>query len=142
MAARSPRIGMLLVEDNPDDAELLKEFVRRTGYQVNVMVAEDGQRAIDILNQVYRQSMPEPDVILLDVNVPKKSGHAVLEEIRDRGGKSRAIVYSGSKSPEDVTKAKASGADGYLVKPMTSDEISKLISELKSIFQSLGSTPE
>ena len=77
-------IEVLLVEDDPADARLTQEILKGSDYRVNVAVAEDGEAAMAYLRQEGEySSAPRPDLVLLDLKLPKKSGEEVLEEIND-----------------------------------------------------------
>jgi DNA-binding response OmpR family regulator len=129
----NPRpIRVLVVEDNPGDARLAREYVLQTGYDVNITTVDDGQQAIDLFDPASKRS-DGPDLVLLDLNLPKRSGHHVLDHIRRQDAHLKVLIYSGSKSPEEMGKAKTNGADGYLVKPMTVDEMDAVVEELRAI---------
>jgi DNA-binding NarL/FixJ family response regulator len=76
----------------------------------------------------------------LDLNLPRRNGHEVLEFIRRHDSKIKVVIYSGSKSPDDMRKAKENKADGYLVKPMTVEEIDEVVKELRNALTSLMSS--
>ncbi len=126
-----------IVEDNPGDAELAKEYVLETGFVVKITTVDDGQQAIDLFTRVNKGSEERPDLVLLDLNLPKRSGHQVLEFIRLHDTNIKVIIYSGSKSSEDIKKAKLNKADDYLVKPMTAKEMDVVVKELRNTLASL-----
>lgn len=134
-------LRVLLIEDNPADAELAREYIKETGFCVHITTANDGQKAIDLYDVIGRRSEERPDLVLLDLNLPRRSGYEVLRSIRHRDDDVKVIIYSGSRSPEDTRRAKENQADGYLVKPMSSKEMDAVIGELRTIFRSLGRTP-
>jgi DNA-binding response OmpR family regulator len=131
---------VLLIEDILADAELAKEYIEETGYWVSIAIVDDGQKAIDYFADIENKIRERPDLVLLDLNLPRRSGHEVLEAIRRCDRTINVFIYSGSKSPEDMKMAKDNKVDGYLVKPMVSAEIDATIKELTSIFKSLGTS--
>ncbi len=127
-------VSVLLVEDNPADALLATELLRETGVPINITTVSDGQIAISTLEKLIRYQMDFPDLILLDINLPKKNGHEVLEFIeRAHLAKTYVAIYTGSSSPEDEMNAKAHGADDYIIKPIGSKEMERTIVKFRSI---------
>jgi DNA-binding NarL/FixJ family response regulator len=74
-----------------------------------------------------------PDLVLMDLNLPKRNGHEVLDFIRQHDNGVKVFIYSGSQSPDDVGRARNNKADGYLVKPMTVEEIEEAVKRLRNI---------
>jgi len=130
-------IRVLLVEDNPGDAELAREYIEETGHRVDIVTIDDGQLAIDFFKDVGKNMVKCPDLVLVDLNLPRRSGHEVTEAARHCCGKLKVFIYSGSRSPEDLKLAEGNGVDGYLVKPMVWAEIEATIKELGAILRSL-----
>ncbi len=129
----NPRpLRVLIVEDNPADAELVREFILETGLDVKITTVDDGQKAIDLFQRINDRTEESPDLILLDLNIPKRNGHQVLEFIRRHDGNIKVLIYSGSRSPDDMRKAKENKADGYLIKPMTVEEIDEVVIGLRN----------
>jgi|SRR5580658_7843405 len=110
---------ILLVEDNPGDVLLFREALRNRDLVYDLIIAEDGEKALNFL------AGGRPDLIVLDVNLPKHSGQEVLR--RARGNPALAgvpvVVLTSSASPADKAKAISSGADLYLQKSSNLDEI-------------------
>lgn len=117
-----PGFTLLLVEDNPEDRILLSDAFRRTAPTMVLRCARDGEEAIDYLRGcgafADRSASPAPDLVLLDLKLPKKSGFEVLAWIR--GSVEHAnlpvIVLTSSSEPCDIAQAYALGATSYLVK--------------------------
>ncbi len=123
-ASRSIRI--LLVEDNPDDEFLLREALDGLGVQGEIVLASDAERARALVGAGGPGTIdPLPDVILLDLNLPRGSGRDVLRAIRaNRGLDGIPIaVVSSSISEADRNDATFLGADRYLVKPSSLEEL-------------------
>jgi CheY-like chemotaxis protein len=114
---------------------LAKEFLSETELQVNVTVARDGERAIETIRKIERKEVERPDLILLDLNLPRLNGHEVLEFIRHSKEVSEicVVIYTGSRSPLDTKRAAENRANAYLIKPMGSSEIDEAIKRLKEI---------
>jgi len=124
---------ILLVEDNPTDARLIQEVFKRGNIDVNIYVVTDGLEAMKYLGKEGAYlSKPVPDLILLDLNLPKMDGKTVLKEIK-RDKKFNyipIIILTTSKSEADITQAYNLKADGYLTKTF---DVDRFITMAKSI---------
>lgn len=112
--------NILLVEDNPGDVELTLEALKEGVGSHQVHIAEDGEEAIDFLRKKGKfERSPTPDLILLDLNLPKKDGHEVLEIIKqDNRLKSiPVIILTSSASNHDVATSYSLNANAYVIKP-------------------------
>jgi CheY-like chemotaxis protein len=116
---------LLVVEDSPADLRLLREAVREHGLDVVIDDVADGELALRHL----RGDGPRPDLILLDLNLPRLHGREVLEAIKadPRLRSIPVLVLSTSASPRDVADCYARHASAYLVKPMGLDELGDLV---------------
>lgn len=116
-------IEILLIEDNPGDALLVKECLNGR-YVVRVTVAQDGEEALHVLmRHGYK-----PDLILLDLKMPKLDGHEVLRRIRRRiTMKVPIVILSSSSSPDDIDEAYAIGANAYVEKPPDLEGLARMI---------------
>jgi CheY-like chemotaxis protein len=137
-------LHILLVEDNPHDARLIRELLDETGLPLDITTVSDGEKAIMMMEQVIEGGRG-PDLVLLDLNLPKKNGHEVLEFIRSKEAIAHAcvVIYTGSRSPDDDRRARRNKVNGYLVKPMGAKEMDVTIQELNKILitVSKGSCP-
>ena len=127
---RSPtvRAQVLLVEDNPGDIRL-KEAVKEGAFNSKMHVARDGEQAMAFLRQEGKYAAsPRPDLILLDLNLPRKSGREVLTEIKLEQWLCRipVIILSTSTNPEDIARAYDLHANCYLQKPGSLEELLEL----------------
>ena len=134
-------IEVLLIEDNPADAYLACEYLNDTGFHISITKLQDGKAAIDYFEQVHGGVKERPDLILLDLNLPKQNGQEVLEFIRRWDKDVIVVVYSGSTLPLDRLRAEASDVNGYLVKPMTGDEMDEVVFQLKKVLKSIDDRP-
>jgi CheY-like chemotaxis protein len=117
---------ILLVEDNPGDVLLFREALRERDLVYELIVAEDGEKAVDILEQDQSCEVgSRPDLIVLDVNLPKHSGQEVLRRARSNPALAGipVVILTSSASPADRAKATSAGADLYLQKSSNLDEI-------------------
>jgi CheY-like chemotaxis protein len=124
-------VDLLLVEDNAADAMLAAEFVRETGIKAMVTVATDGEKAITLLFRAFRCEIGTPDLILLDINIPKRNGYDVLRYVRESGKDIPVIIYTGSRVPDEKARALANGAKGYITKPIGSREMDETIAAFR-----------
>jgi two-component system, chemotaxis family, response regulator Rcp1 len=133
-------IKILLVEDNPGDVRLIKE-VFKDGKIVNSLVtAKDGLEALTILKD---RSTVLPDLILLDLNLPKKKGLEVLDEIKQDPILKRipVVVLTTSSAEEDIIKSYDLYASAYLTKPVELEEFITVIRHLENFWLSVVKYP-
>jgi CheY-like chemotaxis protein len=115
---------ILLVEDNTADANLIEETLAQSGLDAELLIVRDGAAAIDLLHQVdSNHSYPSPDLVLLDLNLPKVSGEEVLKRIRlvPRCAKTKVLILSSSNAASDRARALELGANAYFRKPSSLD---------------------
>jgi two-component system, chemotaxis family, response regulator Rcp1 len=113
-------MNVLLVEDNAGDIRLMEEAVREGAFTSKMHVTRDGEQAMDFLHQQGRYAgSPRPDLILLDLNLPRKSGREVLAEIKQEQALRQipVMILSTSANPEDISRAYDLHANCYLQKP-------------------------
>jgi CheY-like chemotaxis protein len=115
--------AILLVEDNPADIKITQRALRDSGLPVDLLVVRDGQEAVDYLlrqgEHAHSDGWRNPDLILLDLNLPRLNGREVLERIRARPELKAVpvIVLTTSRRQEDVRQLYAAGANTYIEKP-------------------------
>jgi len=127
---RSTLIEILLVEDNPGDVDLILEVLEQSKIRNRVFIAEDGEEAMDILHKRGKfADSPRPDLILLDLNLPRKDGREVLQEIKADSSLRRipVVVLTTSKAEEDILKSYNLHANSYITKPVDIDQFIKVI---------------
>ena len=133
MVERNGPIEILLVEDNPGDVRLTKEALREGKVYSNLHTVKDGVEAMEFLRKKGKyKDVPRPDIILLDLNLPKKDGREVLEEIKTDGDLKRipVVVLTTSKAEEDVLRTYNLHANCYVTKPV---DLEKFMVVVKTI---------
>jgi CheY-like chemotaxis protein len=115
-------LHILLVEDNPGDVFLIREAVRRSSVSADVLIAYDGEQALQILTQ----DKVKVDFIFLDLNLPKYDGLQILERYRANEGPP-VVVLTSSSNPADRDRAMDLAAKDYVVKPVDLDAFMKAI---------------
>jgi CheY-like chemotaxis protein len=110
---------ILMFEDNVPDVYLLREALKAAGVQFQLTHISDGEQAIQFLSAAGAGRAAAPDLVLLDLNLPKIDGHALLERIRgnERLERIPVVVFTASESPRDRQEMAALGVDHYLTKP-------------------------
>ncbi len=133
MRAKDRPVEVLLVEDNPGDARLTVEAFKGFRSQNNLHIVEDGEEAMDFLRRKNGYAgAPRPDLILLDLNLPRKDGREVLAEIKaDKELKAiPVVVLTTSEAQSDINKAYELQANCYITKP---GGIQEFVAVMKSI---------
>lgn len=138
-------IEILLIEDNPGDVRLTQEVFNEFKLANNLHVVNDGVEAIKLLNRdVQYLDVPLPDLILLDLNLPKKDGREVLEEIKaDKDLKYiPVVILTTSKAEEDIFKAYDLYANCYITKPVDLDQFITVIKSIEDFWFSIVKLPK
>ena len=131
--AAAPPVEILLVEDNPGDVRLTKEALREGKVYNNLHWAKDGVEALEFLRREGKHAAaPRPDIILLDLNLPKKDGREVLSSIKndDRFKQIPVVILTTSEAEEDVLRSYELHANCYITKPV---DLEKFIVVVQSI---------
>jgi CheY-like chemotaxis protein len=135
---------ILLVEDNPADVRLTQEALKNGKIQHQLQVVEDGVDALALLRRQapYTHAM-RPDIILLDLNLPRKDGREVLAEIKaDPDLRSiPVIILTTSQADEDILKTYNLHANGYIVKPVDLEQFFRIIKQIKEFWMSIVVLP-
>jgi len=138
-------IEILLVEDNPGDIRLTKEALKESKIPSNLHVAIDGVEAIDFLRKRGRfANSPTPDLVLLDLNLPRKSGIEVLEEIKSNGQLKiiPIIVLTTSQSEKDILKSYELHVNCFVTKPVEFDEFMTAIRSIEDFWFTIVKLPK
>ena len=133
MVEKNGPIEILLVEDNPGDVRLTKEALKEGKVYSNLHTVKDGVEAMEFLRRQGKfKDVPRPDIILLDLNLPRKDGREVLEEIKSDEVFKRipVVVLTTSKAEEDVLRTYNLHANCYVTKPV---DLEKFMVVVKSI---------
>ena len=142
----SPKhIEILLVEDSPADVLIAREALAEAKLINTIHVAEDGVEAMDFLHKRGKfTSAPTPDLILLDLNLPRKNGREVLAEIKaDAELKSiPVIILTTSCADEDILNAYDLHANCYVVKPVGFENFSRAVQSIRHFWFSVVSLPQ
>jgi two-component system response regulator len=121
---------ILLVEDNPGDVRLTREALKDAKVWNNLHVVEDGVAAMDFLHRRGQYSeAPRPDLILLDLNLPKKDGREILAAIKSEDALKRIpiVVLTTSQAEEDVARVYNLNANCFITKPVDFEQFSKIV---------------
>ena len=137
-------IDILLVEDNPGDARLTREALASSTVQNRLHHVQDGEDALAFLKHAGRfDSAPTPDLVLLDLNLPRRHGREVLEDIK--GDPSLAhipvVVLTSSEAEEDVLKSYRLHANCFITKPADLDELTRVVKGIEQFWFTLVKLP-
>jgi len=138
---------ILLVEDDPEDQELTRRAFQISKLRNRLLVVDDGEQALDYLyrrGQFGRpESSPRPDLILLDLNMPKLDGRAVLKRIKEDPELRRipVVVLTTSSQEEDILRSYDLGVNSYITKPVQMEGFMKAIKDLERYWFSLVVLP-
>jgi len=137
-------VEILLVEDNPGDVRLTLEAMKENKVYINMHVVEDGERAMAFLRQQGQYAdVPRPDLILLDLNLPKKDGRQVLAEIKSDPGLKRipVVILTTSAAEEDIFRTYDLHANCYVTKPVDLDQFIKVVRSIEEFWLSIVKLP-
>ena len=137
-------IEILLVEDNPADVRLTREALKEGKVYNNLHSAKDGVEALEFLRRKGRHSgVPRPDIILLDLNLPKKDGREVLEEIKndDKLKRIPVVILTTSKAEEDVLRSYNLHANCYVTKPVDLEQFIRVVKSIDSFWLTVVTLP-
>lgn len=144
-ASFNPRpIEILLVEDNPSDAWVTSQTLRDARVYNNLHLVEDGEQALDFLFRRGKYAnAPRPDLILLDLNLPRLNGQEVLEVIKDDTALRRipVIILTTSDAQADIIRAYNLHANSYITKPVGLDQFIHVVRTLDQFWLSIVKLP-
>jgi len=137
-------IDILLVEDNPGDVRLTQEALKEAKVRNDLYVVNDGVEAMAFLRKqgVYKE-VPRPDMILLDLNLPKKNGHEVLTEIKSDDDLKRipVVMLTISKAEEDIIKSYNLYANCFITKPVDLDQFLTVVKSIEEFWLTVVKLP-
>ncbi len=137
-------IDILLVEDNPGDADLAREALEDTKLHNRLHVVDDGEKALAFLRrQGAYAGVPRPDLILLDLNLPRKDGREVLAEIKtdDHLKRIPVVILTTSRAEEDVLKTYNLHANCYISKPIDLNQFMRVVKSIEDFWLSIVVLP-
>ena len=130
-------VEILLIEDNPGDVRLTLEALKESKIINNLQVVEDGIEALSYLKKegIYKDK-PRPDLIILDLNLPKKDGREVLAEIKSKDSLKQIpiVILTTSEAEEDIIKSYELHANCYITKPVNMEQFVKVVKSVGEIW--------
>lgn len=138
-------IEILLVEDNSGDLFLTKKAFEKAKILNNIHVAKDGEIAMNMLNQKDEfKDFVRPDIILLDINLPKKSGQEVLAEIKEDKElrKIPVVVLTSSQAEADIAQSYEKYASGYISKPISLKGFQEVVTAIEGFWFNIVILPK
>jgi two-component system, chemotaxis family, response regulator Rcp1 len=137
-------IEILLVEDNPGDVRLTREALKEGKVVNNLQIVEDGEEALSYLRRQgpYTQAT-RPDLILLDLNLPKKSGREVLAEIKEDPDLRRipVVILTVSEAEQDIIKSYNLHANCYITKPVNLEQFMDVVQSIENFWLTVVMLP-
>ena len=143
--ANTGPIEILMVEDNERDARLADEALKDSKIRNNLYHVEDGVEAMRFLHREERYAdVPLPDLILLDLNLPRKDGREVLEEIKDNPALKLipVVVLTTSEAERDLVRTYGLHANAYVVKPIDLDRFIEVVRAIEDFWFSIVKLPQ
>jgi CheY-like chemotaxis protein len=144
MSLEAELVDILLVEDSEDDVELTRAAFEDAQVANRLYVARHGEEAMDFVHRRPPfESAPRPDLILLDLNLPRKDGREVLEEIKADPGLAPipVVILTTSASDEDIARAYQHHANSYIRKPVTFDGLVGAVRTLQNYWLGMVTLP-
>jgi chemotaxis family two-component system response regulator Rcp1 len=143
-ASEGRPVEILLVEDNAGDVRLAREGLRECKLLNNLSVAEDGVRALSFLRRegVYANA-PRPDLIMLDLNLPRKDGREVLKEIKEDDALKSipVVILTTSKAEEDIVTSYSLHANSYVTKPLAIEQFINVVQAIENFWFTIVKLP-
>lgn len=131
-------LQLLLVEDNLGDIYLLKESFSITGSEINIIEARDGITAFGLLFPEKEEDRIEPDLVMLDLNVPARSGKEIIKKIRENESTRdlQIVIWTSAENPEDKEYCRQYGVEEFFIKPQGFDELCELAEKIIKLMKS------
>jgi len=137
LARKCTPVSILIADDDAQDAMLVQMAAQRAALGLRLETVSDGEQAIDYLmgreRYADRQAHPFPQLMLLDLKMPRLNGFDVLDFVRRQPGLRQLpiVIFSSSDDPRDIRRAYDAGANSYLCKPHSNDDLSSLLKALE-----------
>jgi len=144
MSTDGKPVEILLVEDNPGDVKLTEKAFEKARLSNDLHVVNDGVEALEFLYQRGEyEGVPRPDLVLLDLNLPRKPGEEVLEEIKADEDLKRipVVILTSSEAEEDVLQTYDMHANAYLTKPVSFDGFTEVVQKIEGFWFSVVRYP-
>lgn len=138
------RIEVLLAEDNPADIRLTRDALKESRMQINLSVAMDGEETMAFLRRQGKYvGAPRPELVLLDLNMPKKDGREVLAEMRKDPGLTciPVVVLTTSDAEEDIVSCYKLHANGYVTKPTYIEQFATVVRSIEDFWMRVAKLP-
>jgi two-component system, chemotaxis family, response regulator Rcp1 len=138
-------IEILLIEDNPGDVDLTKEALQDAKVRNRLSVVDDGAKAVDFLYKRGEYAdAPRPDIILLDLNLPKKDGRQVLEEIKadPQLAEIPVVILTTSQAEEDIIRSYQLHANCYITKPVDFKQFMHVVKSIEEFWLTVVKLPK
>ena len=137
---------VLIADDDADDRMFLEQAMRQNGYQQGIQFVEDGEDLMAYLRRQGRyneQNAPWPNMLILDLNMPRKNGFQALAEIKDDPKLRRlpVIVMTTSSADEDIARTYNSGVNSFVTKPFNFNRLVEMVSTLKTYWMDTVKLP-
>ncbi len=137
-------VDILLVEDNPGDADLARETLKDSKIKNNLYVVNDGEKAMKFLRKESPYNdVPRPDIILLDLNLPRKDGREVLADIKQDEDLKRipVVILTSSRAEEDVLQSYNLHANCYISKPLDFRQFVAIVQSIEDFWLGIVKLP-
>jgi CheY-like chemotaxis protein len=137
-------IEILLVEDNPGDARLTREALSLSKVRNNLHHVRDGEEAVAFLRrQGGYASAPTPDLVLLDLNLPRRDGREVLEDIKNDAALKHipVVILTSSQAEEDIMRSYRLHANSFITKPVDLEQLTKVVQGIEQFWFTLVRLP-
>ncbi|MBZ0185719.1 MAG: response regulator [Candidatus Obscuribacterales bacterium] len=142
--SKTATINILLIEDNPADVFMFKRCLSKTNLPTSLTVVSSGLKASEILKKiVHKSDIPLPEIVFLDLNLPGKSGHELLRELKENDDLKHipVVILTTSSNPQDIKRTYGHYANSYLAKPVDPREFEAAINNVLNYWFGTSSLP-
>ncbi|GAB2544569.1 response regulator [Spirosoma aerophilum] len=146
MHRKQTLMTILIADDDSDDRLFMERALRQSGYTQTIQFVEDGEELMEYLRQTGRyadQNVPWPDLLILDLNMPRKNGFQALSEIKDDSKLRRlpVVVMTTSSADEDILKTYTLGVNSFVTKPFNFNRLVEMVGALKTYWMDTVKLP-
>jgi two-component system response regulator len=137
------KLSILIAEDDPDDRFLLKKAFEENNATERIDFVENGVQVLEFLKNIHGANQHYPNIILLDLNMPRKDGRQVLQEIKEDEElkKIPVIIFTTSRNDLVIDKCYELGANSYIIKPVSFDSLLKVVERLRTYWMQTATLP-